>query len=41
MGERGREVCRERFDASAMVEKLETVYASVLKRPAGHGARAD
>jgi glycosyltransferase involved in cell wall biosynthesis len=41
MGERGREVCRERFDASAMVEKLETVYASVLKRPAdGNGAGA-
>jgi len=39
MGERGRDVCRERFDASAMVEKLETVYASVLKRPAaGNGA---
>ncbi len=42
MAERGREVCRQRFDASTMVEKLETVYASVLKRPAaGHGARAD
>ena len=41
MGERGREVCRQRFDAAAMVEKLETVYASVLKPPAaGTGACA-
>ncbi len=34
MGQRGREACRERFDASTMVEKLEMVYASVLERPA-------
>jgi glycosyltransferase involved in cell wall biosynthesis len=36
MGRRGRELCRHRFDARAMVEELESVYASVLE----HG-RAD
>jgi len=30
MGERGRDMCRERFDAQLMVERLEDVYASVL-----------
>ncbi len=38
MGERGRAACRERFDAARMVEQLETVYASVLKHPAGPDA---
>ena len=33
MGERGRAACRVRFDAATMVRQLETVYASVLKRP--------
>lgn len=37
MGGRGREVCRERFDAEAMVEQLEAVYASVMSVP-GDGA---
>ena len=42
MGERGRATCRERFDASRMVEQLEAVYASVLKRPvAGTGPGAE
>ncbi len=46
MGERGRAACRERFDASRMVEQLEAVYASVLERPAagtnlGSGPGAD
>ena len=42
MGERGREACRERFDAATMVEKLEMVYASVLERPAaGTGPGAE
>jgi len=31
MGRRGRELCRHRFDARAMVEKLESVYASILE----------
>jgi glycosyltransferase involved in cell wall biosynthesis len=34
MADRGREHCRQRFEARAMVEKLEAVYASVLERPA-------
>ncbi len=33
MGRAGRERCRDRFDARTMVEKLESVYASVLERP--------
>ncbi|MHC4965278.1 MAG: glycosyltransferase family 4 protein [Planctomycetota bacterium] len=43
MGRRGRELCRHRFDARAMVEELESVYASVLEhgsadpRPGGAG----
>jgi len=43
MGRAGRELCRHRFDARAMVEELETVYASVLEhggadfRPGGAG----
>ena len=40
MGERGREACRERFDASTMVEKLEKVYASVLDVVVGTGPGA-
>ncbi|MHC4992239.1 MAG: glycosyltransferase family 4 protein [Planctomycetota bacterium] len=31
MGRAGRELCRNRFDARAMVEELESVYASVLE----------
>jgi hypothetical protein len=30
MGERGREMCRERFAAEEMVERLEQVYRGVL-----------
>ena len=30
MAERGRELCRKRFDAATMVDELEKVYASVL-----------
>ncbi len=30
MGEHGRTMCRQRFDAGVMVEELESVYASVL-----------
>ena len=30
MGRRGRALCQERFAASAMVDRLEAVYASVL-----------
>lgn len=30
MGERGREMCRKRFSARAMIERLETVYNAVL-----------
>jgi glycosyltransferase involved in cell wall biosynthesis len=43
MGRRGRELCRHRFDAQAMVEALESVYASILEhgnsdpRPGGAG----
>jgi glycosyltransferase involved in cell wall biosynthesis len=40
MGECGRAACRERFDASRMVEQLEAVYASVLELPAT-GTRPD
>ncbi len=43
MGKRGREICRERFDARTMVEQLETVYASVARVPVadpGGGAGA-
>jgi glycosyltransferase involved in cell wall biosynthesis len=32
MGERGREMCRERFAAATMVDRLEEVYSSVLDR---------
>lgn len=35
MGDRGRQVCVGRFDAAAMVEQLETVYASVLRESGG------
>jgi glycosyltransferase involved in cell wall biosynthesis len=38
MGRRGRELCRDRFDARTMVEELESVYASVLE-PGRPGAR--
>jgi glycosyltransferase involved in cell wall biosynthesis len=32
MGERGREMCRERFDARGMVEHLDALYRSVMER---------
>ncbi len=37
MAERGREECRERFSAEAMVEALERVYADALARGRGGG----
>jgi glycosyltransferase involved in cell wall biosynthesis len=35
MGRRGRELCRERFDAGFMVERLEQVYAEILAARTG------